>query len=513
MYARQGSPQGQPIVLPKTTMRHTRASALRYQQKVNNQPQRRSQQFSKSAPVNATILPLHEFGHIANLATKDRHTNFEQRRRDALRERSKARYKHWGNTIEALREKKVQDRVKRMAEIERRQQIVDDQEAAYQEQQRRVILDRANSLLYAQNGRVAAFHSGLQYATTLAEREVQIRMKEKQKQVEEEYEREWHEREVEQMKEFDRREEEKNAAIRAASLQKKEDQLRQLQQYKERARRERQLEIEEGEIVRENARNAAAAMRAQEVQRKQKQMQMAQGYLKTNEEQKLRRAAGLAKDRELDAKLIAYAQEKERIDEQRKAAERRKAEAKAKQKEALMKRQFDQLEELKKLEEVKLLRDAADLENRTMQNLAREAERQAAEMAALHNSRQAQIRARKIKADQEKQEGAIYLAAAERRRAEMQALEDENERLTAAKNRQHQAFLKRQQHEKGHRLLAERMEDLHYHQSRMEHDHVEEQIFNQYMGKHLEAVASAGLSTKPMELIAARDKARQIAIH
>lgn len=87
---------------------------------------------------------------------------------------SQARYKNWGNTLEALREKKKQDRIRRMDEVEAAQRVIDQEEAHYQEAQRRVVIDRANRILYQETDKVKNFHSGLLLSSVLKEREAQL---------------------------------------------------------------------------------------------------------------------------------------------------------------------------------------------------------------------------------------------------------------------------------------------------------------------------------------------------
>lgn len=87
--------------------------------------------------------------------------------RAALRKQSQSRYKNWGNTLEALREKKKRDRENRLAQIESAQRVIDSEEAVYQEQQRRAAIDWANRVQFQECERVKTFQSSLNMANVL----------------------------------------------------------------------------------------------------------------------------------------------------------------------------------------------------------------------------------------------------------------------------------------------------------------------------------------------------------
>lgn len=94
---------------------------------------------NRGSNTESVVLSMREFHDTLNLAS-DRGTSAVNNKKVRLHQRSQARYKNWGNTLEALREKKKQDRLRRMEEIERVQQIIDEKEASYQEAQRRAAI-------------------------------------------------------------------------------------------------------------------------------------------------------------------------------------------------------------------------------------------------------------------------------------------------------------------------------------------------------------------------------------
>lgn len=105
----------------------------------------------------SVVVSGHELNHYYRLASVDDFVSNEAAaRKAAMHATSQARYQNWGNTLEAQRTKKKNDRIRKLEAIERAQQIIDAEEAQYQEAQRRVVLDRANRLLWQDTGTRAA---------------------------------------------------------------------------------------------------------------------------------------------------------------------------------------------------------------------------------------------------------------------------------------------------------------------------------------------------------------------
>jgi hypothetical protein len=427
------------IVLPKTTMRHTRSSALRYQAKLNNDvarnatpPMSRSQPVTMPAigglPPNATVLNLNDFSYIAHIASGPvKRENPQEKRLHELRERSRERAMAWGNTIEALREKKQIDRVERLAAKERRQQIIDDQEVAARESERRQIIDHANATLYAGNDRVMGFHQSLLLSSVMAERDVQLRMKKAEKELLKQQEAEWLEMENQLMASSDKRTAAEKEEVRRKMQERKASQDFQLSQAKERARRERLAEIAEGERVRALAKQTKSDMAAAEEARRKAAKDLAYEYMLMNEEQKAIKARNRQLDEEMDDKLIAYAKEKQRIDADRKSFEEKKAAEKQAMVNKIIERTAQHLASIKKSEDLKLSKDVAELEKKTEDNFAAQEAQRKADWEACVASRNQQILSRKMLKEQQKAEDTMILKHAVKRAAEMDVLDDENE--------------------------------------------------------------------------------------
>jgi hypothetical protein len=74
---------------------------------------------------------------------------------------SKARVKNWPNTIDAMRKKKDDERIRRLEEEEIERRKIDAMEYELQVQQRTQALENANKYMHDAKDQVKAFHSKL----------------------------------------------------------------------------------------------------------------------------------------------------------------------------------------------------------------------------------------------------------------------------------------------------------------------------------------------------------------
>ena len=101
----------------------------------------------------------------------------QKRDRVELHNKSKELVKHWENTIEGQRLKKLQARNIREEQEEIERQKIDIEEAKLQAEKRKVAIDRAKQLQYYETDRVKGFHGALLLTEVLKERDAQIAMK------------------------------------------------------------------------------------------------------------------------------------------------------------------------------------------------------------------------------------------------------------------------------------------------------------------------------------------------
>jgi len=128
-----------------------------------------------------TVLPRDQWIQINNrLAEKspdEMHSEERIKERERLREKSKSVVKHWSNTIEGQRQRKLKAREERAEAEELELQRIDREEAKFQQAKRREAIDRAKTLQYYQTDRVKNFHRAMVLSEVLKERDAQLAMK------------------------------------------------------------------------------------------------------------------------------------------------------------------------------------------------------------------------------------------------------------------------------------------------------------------------------------------------
>jgi hypothetical protein len=92
-------------------------------------------------------------------------------------ERSRARTKHWPNTIENMRTKRIEDRYRALEEAELERRRIDEEEEVFNQQKRRQALEHAAKKMYESQDKVKAFHSKMLMCDVLQERDAQIDLK------------------------------------------------------------------------------------------------------------------------------------------------------------------------------------------------------------------------------------------------------------------------------------------------------------------------------------------------
>lgn len=157
--------------------------------------------------------------------------------------------------MEALRSKKKVDRIVSLDALEKSQQALDGEESHYAEAQRRIVIDRANRLLYQENDKVKNFHSGLLLSSVVKQREAQIELKNKKKEQQKEQDKQWvYYAELDRIKAIET-EQKEQAERQAKSLHLATTQLEQLNLSRLKNALERQEEIKDGERLRKKQKN------------------------------------------------------------------------------------------------------------------------------------------------------------------------------------------------------------------------------------------------------------------
>jgi len=132
-------------------------------------------------PKDVAVFQPKDWQRIQNSLTKYNQAaeKAEQQKRDRenLRAASKELVKHWENTIEGQRLKKLQARKLREEQEEEERKKIDIEEAKIQAQKRKEAIERAKQQQYYETDRVKGFHGALLLTEVLKERDAQIDFK------------------------------------------------------------------------------------------------------------------------------------------------------------------------------------------------------------------------------------------------------------------------------------------------------------------------------------------------
>ena len=132
-----------------------------------------------------------------------RETSDRQRELARLHNLSNSRKAKWPNTLEAARERKERARQEKLDAEESLRQEIDREEEALQAEKRRLVIERANKMLYDSTDRVKSLHSKLLLTDVYQERERQIEVKTRLKQREQVDKARWHQKTQEAIRRMD----------------------------------------------------------------------------------------------------------------------------------------------------------------------------------------------------------------------------------------------------------------------------------------------------------------------
>jgi len=164
-----------------------------------------------------TVIPRKQWNEIQSrlaVRPKEEESLLEKiAERKRLHEKSVAVVKNWPNTIEGQRMRKLEARKLRAEAEEKKMQIIDKEEAKFQQAKSKEAIDKAKTLQYYQTDRVKSFHAAMMLSEVLKERDAQVEMKKKMKELQlkrDEKLETYHD--VEFKEAMEREEKEKNAA-------------------------------------------------------------------------------------------------------------------------------------------------------------------------------------------------------------------------------------------------------------------------------------------------------------
>lgn len=458
----------------------------------------------------STVISMNELSGMNRLSSNQTYHNSQAEKKAQLRKQSQDRYKNWGNTLEALREKKKKDRVNRLEQIEQAQRVIDQEEATYQEQSRRAAIAKANRIQFQDCERVKTFQTALAMANTLKERQAQIQINRRKKVAKSKEEQMWFKIQEENVKAQIAREEAEELRKQQKSKEIANQQLEQLAEVRERQKAQRIEEILDGE------RNKAVAREAVEEQEEMEQLRIARmrennrEYMRANIEQQKIKAERQKLELMEEAKIAEYAANLEKMAGLRKENELAKFKQKQARFEAMMARQHAHLKALREAEANRVEGQIAEVKERDDNLLRIEAARVKKLQEDTQNSRQRMLDRKREQRERDQIEDAVMQQEFANRKAMLDARDEDVERKTIDNNIRNQQVLKAQMVEKRMRAREERLQEMEATMAVTQAKAVDDQIFMDYANQCMNDFAARGRTVVPMKLAIAKTQSEAL---
>jgi len=270
---------------------------------------------------------------------------------------------------------------------------------------------------------------------------------------------------------------------------------------RDRQQAERLEQVAEGDRIKRMAADAMREAAEDEANRHARQSAYNQEYLRANDEQLLLKAQRAAHEAKEDAKILAFAAEKERLSQLRREHEGAKFAAKQARLAKLLQRQYEHLSGIKEAEAARTAKQVAEIEQRTEARFQNDAAKAAQLKETVRLSRQAQLdRKERERQRQEAIDAALTREWRDRNR-EMEQAEWEEQRAALENNVRIQSALRSQMIVKEERARSEVARE--YEEARMmaEARQREDAVFDAYCTQQLEDLSIKGKSTIPLQRI------------
>jgi len=199
-----------------------------------------------------TVISRSDLDRMRNSVKPATVTETESRRLH-LKKLSDERVKHWPNTLEALREKKLLWKKEKEDRIEKERQEIDKKEAEIQRCTRVNLIKRANEMLYQQTDNMKNLRSQLLYSDVCKTRLDQIEEKKLVKDINQKRDKHYYDIMVKELAEADKRTKQEEELKKEKSRENAKIQQEQLEEFKLRYIEKLKKEKAEGEKIKKKA--------------------------------------------------------------------------------------------------------------------------------------------------------------------------------------------------------------------------------------------------------------------
>lgn len=361
--------------------------------------------FTNPSQKSTATISLDDFMRIKNTIVVTGQEEDERKNIDArLKQISQTKAKHWPDSIEMAKKTRLESRQKIFFEKELEKRKIDDEEKKFQEMQKKLIVERANKILFEQQDAVKSFHSKLLYSDILKERDLQKEIRERKKETVTHIENKWTELEKEKMKEFDLKE----AIKKEEEKEKKNDQIstinQQFHEFKIRKVKEYQDRVVEGEIIKLAAKRALEEEKKKEEEKRFKAKLQQEQFKRANDELKLMKEIKKQNEKEEEKRIEEYAIKKQQMVDLRKRKEIENFQNKQGERQKLINKQIEHLQQIKSKEEEILNKQAKEVEEKRNKELEEKERRKNEMQKRIDENREYQVRRKREIKEIEKSE-------------------------------------------------------------------------------------------------------------
>ena len=421
--------------------------------------------------------------------------------RDRLHHLSNDRKAKWPNTIEANRERKEKLRLEKMDAEERLRLEIDKEEAALQEEKRRLAIERANKILYDSTDRVKSLHSKLMLADVMEERERQIELKKRLRLREIENEERWYQKQQDAIRRMDAEEDlrdEEEMTKRAAVAKVRQEQIE--SQMADQAERIAEMK-REGVAMKQMAIADAEAEHRRRLENIEHEKRARAELVEANEFLLKRRAEDQALLEAEEKRMLAYASHKEKDLLERRDREEARFKERQAWRQQLIDRQIAKLTDMNKASNQRLEKQAMEVQAKAQAARERLDEQKKTELLVMHMSRQQQMRWKAERAAQEKAEDHHYVSEMQKLNATLREEHAMAIRAKFERNKLRDEGLLLQMAEKTDKLDTEKLEEMYESEMTKQFGKDEDAIFDQYAQMCLDEYVAQGKNPKPIEMV------------
>lgn len=452
--------------------------------------------------MSTVTLSHTDFQHILSSIQPAAHSA-SHRTLSARHAISADRVSKWSNTLAAQKQQQQAVRLQEQYDRELRQLEVDQQEAAYQAEQRQQALNRCQQAKYHSTDRVAQFDAAMKLSDLNSDRRRQVAAQREVAAAQHRQDAQWQQllqQRAEQQAEYERQ---LQAEKKRQQCELQAVQRQQLDEIAQRKLAQRQAVEADGAQIRQLTAQLVEQQAEAEKQRRTQQVLTNKSYLESNQHQSIlaRERASLAA---VEAERIArYAAEIEARAAERKQQEQSMRQQKQETQNALIQRQVDLLRDLRSSEANRLKQQIEEFEYKQEYMERSKKERAASVCADIAYSRQQQLLNKQAEADRLSAiESALQAKWSAENAAALQA-EQRTKQQAAEKRKQLQSELLQQIHANDERVQSAIAADRLSYLAHVEEECKEQEQFDAYVQSQLHQLAANNKSTTPA-LIALR---------